>query len=105
LTAIWHNPLPAELCRDVPPGRYDLSVTKPGFAQAELSGQNVAVGLALTLDLTLQIRTAATTVEVSASADAELQTLNATVGSTISGDSIILLPNLNRDAPPFPLCK
>jgi hypothetical protein len=37
-------------------------------------------------------------VEVTASTGADLQVLNATVGSTISGDALMLLPNLGRDA-------
>ena len=82
---------------NIPPGKYDLTVSKPGFSQAKISHQTVQVGLALTLDVVLHVGGTATTVEVSASAGAELQTMNATVGSTISGDSIVLLPNLNRD--------
>ena len=78
---------------NVPPGKYDLTVAKPGFTQAKVSGQTVQVGLALTLDIVLQVGGTATTVEVAASAGAELETLNATVGSTITGDSIVLLPN------------
>ncbi len=54
--------------------------------------------MALTLNVALQVGATATTVEVTASAGADLQVLNATVGSTISGDSLMLLPNLGRDA-------
>jgi hypothetical protein len=35
---------------------------------------------------------------VKASAGAELQTLNATVGNTLNGDSLLMLPNFQRDA-------
>lgn len=83
---------------NVPPGRYDLTISKAGFSQSKVSAQTVEVGLNLTLNAVLQVGATATTVEVTASAGAELQTLNATVGSTVSGDSIVLLPNLNRDA-------
>jgi hypothetical protein len=72
----------------IPPGQYDLTVSKTGFAQTKVNRQTVQVGLALTLDVELQVSATATTVEVTASAGAELQTMNATVGSTISGDSI-----------------
>jgi hypothetical protein len=82
---------------DVPPGVYDLTVTHPGFALARVPAQKVDVGLSLTLDVQLEVGTTSTTVDVTASAGAELQTLNATVGSTIAGDSLLLLPNLNRD--------
>ena len=47
----------------------------------------------MTLDVVLQLGTTTTTVEVAASAGSQLQVLNATVGSTISGDSLMLLPN------------
>ncbi len=83
---------------DVVPGNYDLTVTSQGFAKAELKSQQVDVGQTLTLDVALTIGTTATTVQVEAAAGAELQTSNSTVGSTLSGDSLLLLPNLGRDA-------
>jgi hypothetical protein len=82
----------------VPPGTYDLSVTKEGFAQSKLSAQKVDVGMALTMNVSLQVGQATTIIEVQESAGAELQVMNATIGSTISGDSLQLLPNLGRDA-------
>ncbi|HEV1284019.1 MAG TPA: carboxypeptidase-like regulatory domain-containing protein, partial [Bryobacteraceae bacterium] len=82
----------------VPPGTYDVTVSKQGFSQTRVSAQTVEVGLALTVNVALEIGATSTTVEVQASAGAELQTLNSTVGSTISGQSMILLPNLGRDA-------
>jgi Carboxypeptidase regulatory-like domain len=80
------------------PSTYDLTVIKDGFAQTKVSEQKVEVGLTLTLDFVLQVGTTATTVEVAASKGADLQVSNATIGSTISGDSLMLLPNLGRDA-------
>jgi hypothetical protein len=82
----------------VQPGVYGLTVVHPGFTQAKMQGQKVEVGTALTLNMTLEVGAASTIVEVKASAGAELQTLNATVGTTISGESLQLLPNLGRDA-------
>ena len=89
------------LLLNVNPGIYDLTVSKPGFSQARISGKAVAVGLELTLNMVLEVGSTATSVEVQASAGAELQTSNATVGSTISGDSLMNLPNLGRDANAF----
>jgi Carboxypeptidase regulatory-like domain len=86
---------------NVHPGIYDLSVSKEGFKQTKVVGQKVAVGLELTLDVTLQIGSTTTSVEVKAAAGAELQTSSATVGSTISGESLMNLPNLGRDANAF----
>ncbi len=83
---------------NVAPGTYDLTVTKEGFTSAKVSTQKVEVGEALTLNVALQVGMTATTVEVKASAGAELQTLNSTIGSTITNESLQLLPNLGRDA-------
>jgi hypothetical protein len=82
----------------VPPGSYDLTVSKAGFAVARLSGQKVDIGESLTLDVALQVGATTTTVEVQAAAGADLQTLNSTIGSTITNESLNLLPNLARDA-------
>ncbi len=81
----------------VPPGVYDMTVTKTGFEAAKLSAQKVDVGVTLTLNVTLQIGATTTTVEVQASAGAELQTLNATVGTTITNTSLNVMPNMSRD--------
>lgn len=82
----------------VAPGTYDLTVTKTGFELSKLAAQKVDVGEVLTLNVALQVGSTTTTVEVQATAGADLQTLNATVGSTITNESLNLLPNLGRDA-------
>ena len=86
---------------NVHPGTYDLTVTKPGFSQSRVTGRTVAVGFELTLNVTMDVGSTATTVDVKAGAGAELQTTNATVGSTISGVSLLNLPNFGRDANAF----
>ncbi len=83
---------------NVTPGVYDVTISHTGFAQSKIAAQTVEVGLALTLNVSLQLGPTTTTLEVKASAGAELQTMNSTVGSTISGDSLLNLPNLARDA-------
>ena len=82
----------------VPPATYSVVVSKAGFATSRVEGQTVEVGSQLTVNATLQVGATTTTVEVQAAAGAELQTLNATVGATITGESVLLLPNLGRDA-------
>ncbi len=82
----------------VEPGTYNLSVSKTGFELASLTAQKVDVGEVLTLNVALLVGATTTTVEVQATAGADLQTLNATVGSTITNESLNLLPNLGRDA-------
>jgi hypothetical protein len=83
---------------NVPPGSYDVQFEKTGFSQKKLIKQTVEVGQSLGLNVTLEVGATTSVVEVTSEAGAELQTLNATVGTTISGDSLILLPNLGRDA-------
>ena len=73
-------------------------MSKTGFSVYKVSQQHVQVGLVLTINAKLEVGSTATTVEVVSTAGAELQTTNATVGSTISGNSILYLPNLGRDA-------
>jgi hypothetical protein len=82
----------------VTPSVYDFVVSKSGFSQSKVAGQTVEVGLALTLNVSLQLGSIATTVEVRAAAGAELQVMNATIGSTISSEALLNMPNLSRDA-------
>ncbi|MGH9520872.1 MAG: carboxypeptidase-like regulatory domain-containing protein, partial [Terriglobales bacterium] len=78
-------------------GGYGLSVKATGFKEATVKNQLVVVGKQLTLNVPMQVGSATQTVEVTASG-AELQTMNSTVGATISGDAIVMLPNIGRDA-------
>ncbi len=81
----------------VNPGTYNVSFTKQGFAQYEVNRQAVEIGMVLTLNAKLKVGTTSTTVEVTAASGAELQTMNATVGNTLNGESLLKLPNLGRD--------
>jgi hypothetical protein len=85
---------------DVPAGTYDVTVSKQGFRISRLNSQAVDVGTALTLNVTLEVGAVTESVEVTAS-NAELQTLNATVGNTISGVALDSLPSVSRDASTF----
>src|ERR1700683_2511576 len=71
----------------VTPGTYNLSVTKEGFNTYDVNGQVVDISAVLTINAVLKVGSTATTVEVSASAGAQLQTMNATVGGSLSGQS------------------
>ena len=85
----------------VTPGVYDITVSKDGFTAYKVNRQQVSVGLALTINATLALGSTTTTVEVTAAAGAELQTMNATVGQTITGTQLASLPTLGRDANAF----
>ena len=86
---------------NVAPGIYNLSVAKTGFSTFQAGGQNVQVGTVLTINAPLEVGSTSTTVEVSAVAGAELQVTNATVGQTITGQSLVFMPNVGRDASSF----
>jgi hypothetical protein len=81
---------------NVPSGTYTLTFGKAGFTTQRVTDQKVEVGSSVTVNATLQLGSTTTTVEVTATS-AELQTTNATVGSTINQNSIMYLPNLGRD--------
>ena len=84
---------------NVPPGEYDITVTKTGFRVTKTT-VTVNVGSSLTVDLKLELGSVAETVEVSAT-NTELQTMNATVGNTITGVALEALPSLGRDVSTF----
>ncbi len=85
---------------DVTPGVYNISVTKSGFATTKTEKQEVKVGESLTINLALQVGGANVVVEVSATGT-ELQTMNATVGNTVTSIAIDNLPSIGRDVNTF----
>jgi Carboxypeptidase regulatory-like domain/TonB dependent receptor len=82
----------------VNPGSYTVSVTKQGFRTSVISSQTVEVGLQLSINVVLEVGSVSSTVEVTYTAGAELQTMDATVGATLSGETLVNLPNTSRDA-------
>jgi hypothetical protein len=80
------------------PGTYSIKVTKEGFKTTIISNQAVSVGLQTTVNPVLEVGSLTTTVEVVSSPGSDLQTMDATVGTTLSGDTLINLPNISRDA-------
>jgi Carboxypeptidase regulatory-like domain len=85
---------------NVAPGKYDLSITKKGFAAVKMAGQTVEVGKTVTVDATLRVGATTEVVEVQAN-NVDLQTTNATVGNTITGVALDSLPSLGRDVSTF----
>jgi hypothetical protein len=84
---------------NVDPGAYDVSISKQGFSTTRTQ-TTVQVGVATTLNLALQVGGGNVVVEVTA-AGTELQTMNATVGNTLTGVALDNLPSLNRDVSTF----
>ncbi len=85
---------------DVTPSVYNVEVTKAGFASTKASNQEVKVGSSVTLNLAMQVGGANVVVEVQ-TVGTELQTMNATVGNTITSVAIDNLPSLGRDVSTF----
>ncbi|MGA3203797.1 MAG: carboxypeptidase-like regulatory domain-containing protein [Bryobacteraceae bacterium] len=83
---------------DISPGTYDIIFGKAGFSTRKVDRQAVNVAEILTINAILEVGQVTNVVEVSSAAGAELQTVNATVGTTVSGDSLIYLPIFGNDA-------
>src|SRR5436190_7958092 len=83
----------------VHPGIYDIVVSKQGFKTARFTTQKVSIGAVTTVNVSMEVGALTETVVVtSAPVGTELQTTNATVGTTINLKELELLPNLGRDA-------
>jgi hypothetical protein len=85
---------------DVPPGIYAVEIVKSGFATTRVENQEVKVGESVTLNLSLEVGGTSVVVEVQATGT-ELQTMNATVGNTVTAVAIDNLPSIGRDVSTF----
>src|SRR5262249_23931394 len=81
----------------VTPGTYDITVSRTGFKAVKVPGQKVTVGLVLTVNVALELGSVTESVTVTSGAVTELQTTNSAVGTTLSGQALLHLPNLGRD--------
>lgn len=79
------------------PGRYSLTVDKPGFAKQVLDNIPILSEQAQSQDVHLQISKATTTVTVSAGAGPVIDTETATISGTLTGQQIQALPTFSRD--------
>src|SRR6266478_870877 len=80
-------------------GDYEISVSKTGFRITKTL-VTASIGVPLTVDLKLELGSVSETVEVTAT-NSELQTMNATVGNTVTGDTLQSLPSIGRDTGSF----
>jgi len=80
-------------------GEYEIAVNKTGFRITKTI-VTASVGVPLTVDLKLELGSVAETVEVTAT-NSELQTMNATVGNTVSGAALDALPAIGGDVSTF----
>ena len=84
---------------DVNPGTYDLNFSKQGFSTSKTQ-TSVNVGAQTTINMALQVGGGNVVVEVTAVGN-ELQTMNATVGNTVTSEAIDNLPSIGRDVNTF----
>src|SRR5215469_9718457 len=85
---------------NLPPANYDVTASKSGFATAKVTAQAVNVATTTTIDLQMTVGEVSTTVEVQAT-NTELQTMNATVGNTVTGIALNSLPSVGLDVSTF----
>ncbi len=85
---------------NVDPSTYSITASMSGFSVAKIATQAVSVGTQTTANFKLAIGGATTTIEVQ-STGSDLQTLNATIGSTVTSVAIDALPTLGHDISSF----
>ena len=81
----------------VRPGNYKLIVKAPGFRQASVANLTVEVNKSIEIDLKLEVGGDNQIVEVTSTVGAQLQTVDAQIGNSISKDLISKLPALQRN--------
>ncbi len=85
---------------NVDPSAYTITAAMSGFSVSKIANQLVNVGTQTTANFTLAIGGSQTTIEVQ-STGSDLQTLNATIGSTVTPVAISALPSLGHDISTF----
>ena len=85
---------------NVVPGTYDIAINKSGFRQVKFKNQEVVVAESRTIDAKMEIGASTEVVEVVAT-NTEMQTMNATIGTTVTGVALDSLPSLGRDVSTF----
>ncbi|HEX5423051.1 MAG TPA: carboxypeptidase-like regulatory domain-containing protein [Candidatus Acidoferrales bacterium] len=85
----------------VNPSTYTVKFKKSGFSELDVTNAVVQVGTQLTENVQMKLGSVSTTVTVTETAGAELQTMNSTIGSTVSGTALSSLPAVGRDVSTF----
>ena len=79
------------------PGTYSVKGAHPGFREMVVPQIAVEVGKSYTINLELSLGAAQSVIEVTSTPGAELQTLDASVGSAVGGDVLMMVPTLTRN--------
>src|SRR5215471_10731625 len=83
------------------PSTYTIRFKKAGFEELNIAGVTVQIGTQLTENAVLKLGAVSTTVTVTETTGADLQTLNSTIGNTISGTALESMPAIGRDVSTF----
>jgi hypothetical protein len=83
----------------LPPGRYDLSVSAPGFGSAEKNGMDLLVGQPATMNVSLAIASVTAQVNVTSDVQPVLNTTDATLGNAFDSKQVVSLPLDARNVP------
>ena len=83
-------------CSPFPIGQYQVAVTAAGFRKEVFEHQQLQIGQSLRLDAKLSIGQSSETVEVTSQA-ANVETVNQTVGATVTGETIQRAPLNGRN--------
>jgi len=78
-------------------GFYTVTAQAKGFRKAAITNAKLEVGKDFTFDFSLEVGAATEIVEVRATVGAELQTLNSTMGVSLSGAGMLNMPSGDRD--------
>ncbi|MHB8639153.1 MAG: TonB-dependent receptor [Candidatus Acidiferrales bacterium] len=81
----------------VAPGDYTLTVTKAGFQTSAVNQVHVEIARSATYNFTLKVGQVSQTVEVTSTPGAQVETSNASIGTTIGGDELLRLPTAQRN--------
>lgn len=85
------------LFSNLTPGYYNLKIVHAGFESLTTARNLVTTGHILSLSFALKIGASTQTVEVNGASGPALQTLNSTMGATMTASTLIQLPSVSGD--------
>jgi hypothetical protein len=89
------NPDGTYFLTGLPPGRYEIRASLPGFKQSSQSGVRLEVGRTTIVDVTLAVGAIAETVVVEAAIPL-IDSMSKTVGGHVGSEELLGLPSSNR---------
>jgi hypothetical protein len=81
----------------LPPGAYSVKASGAGFREFTVPRITIEIGQSYTVNVQFEIGGSQQVVEVNATPGAELQTLDASVGSAVGGETLMMVPTMSRN--------